>query len=89
MSNAKFHIWIGIKHSYRNPSTMNGAPRKFVLLLLYLYLTKRLLNVQYIAISIYVVESKLQVNATRRKGGMGRLELILDFRGCRCEIFPV
>ena len=68
---------------------MNGAPREFVLLLLYLYLTKRLLNVQYTAISIYVVESKLQVYATRPKGGIGRLELILGFRDCRREIFAV
>ena len=38
------------------------------------------------AISIYVVGSKLQAYAIRPKGGMGRLELILRFRGCRCEM---
>ena len=32
---------------------------------------------------IYVVGSKLQAYATRPKGGMDRLELILGFRGCR------
>ena len=37
------------------------------------------------AISIYVVGSKLQGYGTRPKGGMGRLELILGFRGCRLE----
>ena len=68
---------------------MNGVPREFVLLLLYLYLTKWLLNVQYTAISIDVVESKLEVYATRPKGGMGRLELILGFCGCRHKIFAV
>ena len=41
------------------------------------------------AISIYVVGSKLQAYATRPKGGMGRLELILGFRGGRREIFAV
>ena len=41
--------------------------------------------VVYTAISIYVVESKLQGYGTRPKGGMGRLELILGFRGCRLE----
>ena len=40
----------------------------------------------YTAISIYVVGSKLQAYATRPKGGMGRLELILGFRGCRREM---
>ena len=35
------------------------------------------------AISIYVVGSKLQGYGIRPKGGMGRLELILGFRGCR------
>ena len=40
----------------------------------------------YTAISIYVVGSKLQAYATRPKGGMGRLELILGFRGCRHEM---
>ena len=40
----------------------------------------------YTAISIYVVRSKLQGYGTRRKGGMGRLELILGFLGCRCEM---
>ena len=40
----------------------------------------------YTSISIYVVGSKLQAYATRPKGGMGRLELILSFRGCRCEM---
>ena len=44
---------------------------------------------EYTAISIYVVGSKLQAHATRPKGGMGRLELILGFRGCRREIFAV
>ena len=39
----------------------------------------------YTAISIYVVGSKLQGYGTRPKGGMGRLELILGFRGCRLE----
>ena len=34
----------------------------------------------YTAISIYVVGSKVQAYATRPKGGMGRLELILGFR---------
>ena len=68
---------------------MNGAPREFVLLLSYLYLTKWLLNIQYTAISIYVVESKLQVYTTRPKGGMGRLGLILGFCGCWHEIFAV
>ena len=34
------------------------------------------------AISIYAVGSKLQVYATRPKGGKDRLELILGFRGC-------
>ena len=38
------------------------------------------------AISIYVVGSKLQGYGTRPKGGMGRLELILGFRGCRREM---
>ena len=38
------------------------------------------------AISIYVVESKLQGYGTRPKGGMGRLELILGFWGCRREM---
>ena len=38
----------------------------------------------YTAISIYVVGSKLQVYATRLKGGMDRLEL--GFRGCRREM---
>ena len=38
------------------------------------------------AISIYVVGSKLQAYATRPKGGMGRLDLILGFRGCRREM---
>ena len=41
---------------------------------------------QYTAISIYVVGSKLQGYGTRPKGGMGRLELILGFRGCRREM---
>ena len=41
--------------------------------------------VVYTAISIYVVGSKLQGYGTRPKGGMGRLELILGFRGCRLE----
>ena len=40
----------------------------------------------YTAISIYVVGSKLQGYGTRPKGGMGRLELILGFRGCRREM---
>ena len=40
----------------------------------------------YTAISIYVVGSKLQGYGTRPKGGMGRLELILRFRGCRREM---
>ena len=40
----------------------------------------------YTAISIYVVGSKLQGYRTRPKGGMGRLELILGFRGCRREM---
>ena len=40
----------------------------------------------YTAISIYVVGSKLQGYGTRPKGGMGRLELILSFQGCRCEM---
>ena len=39
----------------------------------------------YTAISIYIVGSKLQGYGTRPKGGMGRLELILGFRGCRLE----
>ena len=38
---------------------------------------------QYTTISIFVVGSKLQVYATRPKGGMGRLELISGFRGCQ------
>ena len=38
------------------------------------------------AISIYVVESKLQGYGTRPKGGMRRLELILGFWGCRREM---
>ena len=38
------------------------------------------------AISIYVVGSKLQGYGTRPKGGMGRLELILGFRGCRLGV---
>ena len=42
--------------------------------------------VPYTAISIYVVGSKLQGYGTRPKGGMGRLELILGFRGCRREM---
>lgn len=41
---------------------------------------------QYTAISIYIVGSKLQGYGTRPKGGMGRLELILGFRGCRREM---
>ena len=41
---------------------------------------------QYTAISIYVVGSKLQGYGTRPKGGMGRLELILGFWGCRREM---
>ena len=40
----------------------------------------------YTAISIYVVGSKLRGYGTRPKGGMGRLELILGFRGCRREM---
>ena len=40
----------------------------------------------YTAISIYVVGSKLQAYATRPKGRMGRLELILGFQGCRTEM---
>ena len=40
----------------------------------------------YTAISIYVVGSKFQGYGTRPKGGMGRLELILGFRGCRREM---
>ena len=40
----------------------------------------------YTAISIYVVGSKLQGYGTRLKGGMGRLELILGFWGCRREM---
>ena len=40
----------------------------------------------YTAISIYVVGSKLQAYATRPKGGMGRLEFILGFPGCRREM---
>ena len=40
----------------------------------------------YTAISIYVVGSKLQGYRTRPKGGMGRLELILGFRGCQREM---
>ena len=40
----------------------------------------------YTAISNYVVGSKLQGYGTRPKGGMGRLELILGFRGCRREM---
>ena len=40
----------------------------------------------YTAISIYIVGSKLQGYGTRPKGGMGRLELILGFRGCRREM---
>ena len=43
-------------------------------------------NPRYTAISIYVVGSKLQGYGTRPKGGMGRLELILGFRGCRREM---
>ena len=43
-------------------------------------------QVAYTAISIYVVRSKLQGYGTRPKGGMGRLELILGFRGCRREM---
>ena len=43
-------------------------------------------EVVYTAISIYVVGSKLQAYATRPKGGMGRLELILGFRDCRREM---
>ena len=39
----------------------------------------------YTAISIYAVGSKLQGYGTRPRGGMGRLELILGFRGCRHE----
>ena len=42
--------------------------------------------IKYTAISIYVVGSKLQAYKTRPKGGMGRLELILGFRGCRREM---
>ena len=38
------------------------------------------------AISIYVVGSKLQGYGTRPKGGMGSLELILGFQGCRREM---
>ena len=38
------------------------------------------------AISIYALGSKLQAHATRLKGGMGRLEFILGFRGCRPEM---
>ena len=37
----------------------------------------------YTAISIYIVRSKLQGYGTRPKGSMGRLELILGFRGCQ------
>ena len=40
----------------------------------------------YTAISIYVVGSKLQEYGTRLRGSMGRLELILGFRGCRREM---
>ena len=40
----------------------------------------------YTAISIYFAGSKLQAYATRLKGGMDRLELILGFRGCRREM---
>ena len=47
---------------------------------------KRAAFVMYTAISIYVVGSKLQGYGTRPKGGMGRLELILGFRGCRREM---
>ena len=36
--------------------------------------------------SIYVVGSKLQAYKARPKGGMGRLELILGFHGCRREM---
>ena len=43
-------------------------------------------TVLYTAISIYVVGSKLQAYKTRPKGGMGKLELILRFRGCRREM---
>ena len=46
----------------------------------------REINRQHTAISIYVVGSKLQGYGTRPKGGMGRLELILGFRGCRREM---
>ena len=35
---------------------------------------------------VYAVGSKLQGYGTRPKGGMGRLELILGFRGCRREM---
>ena len=45
-----------------------------------------LVTLEIAAISIYVVGSKLQAYATRPKGGMGRLELILGFRGCRREM---
>ena len=44
------------------------------------------LSCAYTAISIYVVGSKLQAYTTRLKGGMGRLELILAFRGCWHEM---
>ena len=43
-------------------------------------------EVVYTAISIYIVGSKLQAYKTRPKGGIGRLELILGFRGCRREM---
>ena len=48
--------------------------------------TSSAVNLLYTAISIYVVGSKLQAYATRPKGGMGRLELILGFCGCRREM---
>ena len=40
----------------------------------------------YTALSIYVVGSKPQAYATRPKDSMGRLELILGFRGCWREM---
>ena len=40
----------------------------------------------FTAISINVVGSKLQAYATKPEGGVGRLELILGFRGCRREV---
>ena len=43
-------------------------------------------SLPFTVISIYVVRSKLQGYGTRPKGGMGRLELILGFRGCRREM---